>query len=119
MDTEQLKLSDGTPFEVKEITAGDIFDAIDEAKTVQYMRRTLPDGTVEEMPTFVPDNIKLERLLLLKSIKSFGTDAAEPTMEWLRSLNEADLHRVQNAVDAVDVATLKEVGNRGRDTAVS
>lgn len=112
------EFTDGTKFELNDLTAGDIFDAVDEAKTVQFMRLTKGDVT-EEHPVFVTDNIKLQRLLLLKNVKSFGDGSKEPDMNWLRSLSEADYQILDAAVETMDQATLKELSNRGRDSAVS
>lgn len=99
--------------QLKETSAGDVFDAIDEAKTVHT--------DVNGVSSFILDPFKLDRTLILKSVASITKDGAsvEPSMEWLRGLNSIDLKTLENEVEKMDQAMLKELGNRGRDSAAS
>ena len=107
----KAELSKNVTVNMRELTTGDIFDATDAAKEL----RVFPDVG----PLFVVDHVQLERNLLLKSIIDVDGDKEKANINWLRSLPPADYQILQNFGEQIDVATKKEVGNRGRDSAAS
>ena len=104
-------LSNGQTVKIRELNAGDIFDAQDGAKELQ----PLPNGAA----MFVVDHVKLERLLLLSSIQSVDGDTEKANIKWLRELSVKDYYDLQMLSEKVDSAVLAEVGERGRDSAAS
>lgn len=111
MATTKTKLSNGQEVELKELTAGDIFDAQDAAKELHIIK--------DVGPVFVVNSVVLERLLTLKSIISVDGDEKAGNMKWLRGLSIQDLTILSEVGENFDSATLKEVGERGRDSAAS
>lgn len=109
-ELSKITLSNGSIVELREGNTGDLFDAVDDTKVVHETSKG---------PMFIIDNFKLERQLLLSSIKSIDDGKIEITIEWLRSLASHDFDYLSKSVEKLDQAVLSEVGSRGRDSAAS
>ncbi|MAI62408.1 MAG: hypothetical protein CBB87_08025 [Micavibrio sp. TMED27] len=106
----KITLSDNSEVEVREISTGDIFDAMDVSKKLEI---------VAGNPVYVMDHMLFERNLTLRSIACVDGDKDKANLIWLRSLKPEDYEALVNHNEAMDAATAAEVGARGRDSAAS